>query len=216
MSTIEQQELAAEIVADSGLARLETTQAARAWLSRLSTGFAAGADLVRFLADGHAVSGPACYFEPEPEADTLLHAWEARGVIVRGRPQPLTREQRINASDLRKPDGAYLNHFGWSPGPAFRAPPWTEPPRWPPPSPLEESLAELAALPRGTRDADGFLLVPCPGGGPLGREIHPASVRDGKGFCDVCSQRVNMREDGRVVRHLCADLLAPRKTTASS
>lgn len=213
MSTIKQQELAAEVAADSGLAHLETTQAARAWLCRVATGYARGADLAQYLASDRARTGAQMgvqRFEGGPEADRLLRAWEARGLIVRGK-VALSPEQHVNSAG-GKID--YPANYAWAPGPSFRAPPWTEPPRWPPPSPLEESLAELAALPRGTRDADGFLLVPCPGGGPLGQKIHPASVRDGKGFCDVCSQHVTMREDGRVIRHLCADLLAPRKTTA--
>ena len=184
---------------------LRESKAARAWLCRLALGFAAGADLVRFLCDDRAPGG-AMRFEGEPDADALLRAWEAEGVVVRGALQRLTPEQQINARGaVRLP-----NHYGWAPGPAYRAPAeWVDPPGRAP-SAWERAIAEDAALPRGTRDEEGYLLVPCPGGGPVSDPVPPYWRKDGLGYCRACSGRHPLRADGRLPKHLTADLLAPR------
>lgn len=184
------------------------SHAARAWLCRLATGFAAGADLVRFLCDDRARDGRQ-RFEGEPTADALLRAWEAEGVVVRGPIQRLTPEQQINARGaVRLP-----NHYGWAPGPAYRAPvAWVDPPRPAPPS-WQRAIDEHNALPRGTRDAEGFLLVPCPGGGRVVSGANRHEVAPGgpvEGYCAGCSQRITLDAEGWMPKHLTADLLAPR------
>ena len=182
------------------------SHAARAWLCRLATGFAAGADLVRFLCDDRARDGRQ-RFEGEPTADALLRAWEAEGVVVRGALQRLTPEQTINArGSARLP-----NHYGWTQGPAYRAPAeWVDPPGRGAPTAWERAIAEDAALPRGTRDPEGYLLVPCPGGGPVSDPVPEYWRKDGRGYCRACSGRHPLRPDGRIPKHLTADLLAPR------
>ena len=100
------------------------------------------------------------------------------------------------------PAGAH-ELYTWAPGSAF---------------PHAELRKRLEAESRGwdawakawtseERDAQGFRLHTCYGGGPAGRRVHKAHVgEDGLGYCDVCSGSAPMRDDGRVIRHLCADL----------
>lgn len=189
-------------------AYLLNTRAAQAWLCKLASGFAAGADLVRFLVDDRRSGGPM-RFEGEPDADRLLAHWLAEHVIERGPLQPLTPEQQINSRGAAR----LANHYGYRPGPLFRAPAWIDPPRPPVPS-WQRAIDEHNALPRGTRDAEGFLLVPCPGGG---RVVSGANRREAapggpvEGYCAACSRHVALNADGWMPKHLTADLLAPRE-----
>lgn len=188
------------------MSTIKESRAARAWLCRLATGFAAGADLVRFLCDDRRPGG-AMRYEGEADADRLLGEWEEAGVVARGKLQPLTPEQQINARGV-----ARLNHYGWAPGPAYRAPvEWVAPPEREDRPAWQRAIDEDRALPRGTYDPEGFLLVPCPGGGPTSSPV-PEYWRDGgKGYCPTCSGRHPLRPDNRLPKHLTADLLAPRK-----
>lgn len=186
---------------------LLNTRAAQAWLCKLAAGFAAGADLVRFLVDDRRPGGPM-RFEGEPDADRLLAHWLAEHVIVRDELQPLTPEQQINSRGAAR----LANHYGYRPGPLFRAPAWVDPPRPAPPS-WQRAIDEHNALPRGTRDAEGFLLVPCPGGGKMvagaNRRVAPGGPVEG--YCAGCSQHVTLDAEGWMPKHLVADLLAPRE-----
>ena len=188
---------------------LLNTRAAQAWLCKLASGFAAGADLVRFLVDDRRPGGPM-RFEGEPDADRLLAHWLEEHVIVRGELQPLTPEQQINSRGAAR----LANHYGYRPGPAFVAPAWIDPPRRDALPSWQRAIDEHNALPRGTRDAEGFLLVPCPGGGRVvsgasRREVAPGGPVEG--YCAGCSRYVTLGAEGWMSKHLVADLLAPRE-----
>ena len=187
---------------------LLNSRAAVAWLCKLASGFAAGADLVRFLVDDRRPGGPM-RFEGEPDADRLLAHWLEEHVIVRDELQPLTPEQQVNSRGSAR----LANHYGYRPGPLFRAPAWIDPPRPPVPS-WQRAIDEHNALPRGTRDAEGFLLVPCPGGGRVVSGANRREVAPGgpvEGYCAGCSRYVALDAEGWMPKHLVADLLAPRE-----
>jgi len=93
--------------------------------------------------------------------------------------------------------------YTWAPGPAF------------PHAELRERhkagsrgwYAWAKAWTSEERDAQGFRLRTCFGGGKAGRKVHAAWVHeDGLGYCDVCSGSAPMRDDGRTIKHLCVDL----------
>lgn len=185
------------------------SRAARAWLCRLASGLASGGELCRFLVDDREEEGPRAGVQryEAAAADPLLRWWEQEGVVTRGMLDPgLTVEQRINYGG--RPEG-YPSAYGYSPGPRYVAPEWTSPPRrvplggeprWITAAREREPLAPLV----GTRNADGFRLYVCPGGGILGREgLHPEG---GKATCPSCGDRHPLRPgDVRVVAHVTPD-----------
>lgn len=102
---------------NSALIRLQGSKAAQAWLCKLATGFASGADLVLYLVNDRPQG--VQIFEGERDADLLLGAWEQDGTLKRMGVQRLTLEQHINSGGQK---GSRNNHFGWEPGPSYKIP----------------------------------------------------------------------------------------------